>query len=194
MKTITLLACIALMSFCLPNGKSEKLRILSHHRIPILEPSDMCLSTDRQTAYVVSDNGVLYHTDLMGANPQKVGPLGYDFEGVFAANGKVYVSEERTRKIIVIDEATGLQSAVYTVPYNGGRNKGIESITYNAAKKCMIAITEKSPTKLYEFNENFNVKNEIELDFFRDVSSATYFASKLWVLSDEDHSVAQTES
>jgi uncharacterized protein YjiK len=184
-----LIAAVFLLAFSQPT-----LRILSKFNYKISEPSDICYSVATNTFFVVSDNGYLFETDEQGKITRQAKERGYDFEGVYSDEKYVYVSEEMTRKILLFDIATLEKVGVRQLHYNGGRNAGFESITYNASKDKFIVITEKNPIKIFELDNNFLVTNEVKVKGVTDISSATYHNGKIWLLSDEDHMVLQCDA
>jgi uncharacterized protein YjiK len=184
--------------FCLPvllmvSGfiPTAKLKWLKKYSLKISEPSDICYSASTNTYFAVSDGGYLYETDENGIILRKAPYSGLDFEGVFADSSYVYVMEEMTRTIIAFDKTTLSKTGIRRVNYHGARNKGYEAITYNEAKKCFVIITERDPVWIHELDENFLVKNEIQLKKVSDISAATFYQGKLYLLSDEDHCVLQ---
>jgi uncharacterized protein YjiK len=75
---------------------------------------------------------------------------------------------------------------VKTFTYSGGRNLGIESITYDAAIGRYVSFTEKNPCLLIQFDKNFSIVDERPIDGIREVSAITYHNHSIWVLSDEE--------
>ena len=177
-----------------PSPKMEYLKIESQVKLAIPEPSDASLSEDGSQIFIVSDNGILFATDLAGKVTKRFADEGYDYEGVFQRGSKIYVAEERTRKVHEYDMASGKRMGTHTIPFGGGRNKGYESLTFSKAKNCFIIITEKSPTVLLELTDDFGVRNEVELTGFSDISSATYYKEKMWILSDEDMTITRIDA
>lgn len=171
--------------------KNFKAKPTSFHSTQVPEPSDICLNPSKSNSfYMVSDMGYLYETNSSGEITRKAEYRGIDTEAVFAKGDKVYVIQEFNRKIAVFDAATLQLIQTKTVNYNGGRNKGYESFTFNQSNNRFVLITEKEPINLFELDENFNVVNEIDLNkIARDISSATYYNNFIWLLSDEDRTV-----
>jgi uncharacterized protein YjiK len=154
------------------------------------EPSDICNHPNNSNYFMVSDNGFLFEVDENGKIIRKADFEGFDCEGVHADENFVYVVEEMVRKIRVFDLNTLELVRTVHLPYQGGRNKGYEAITFNKAKNKMVILTEKDPIYLFELNEDLSIYNEILLDgIARDISAATYHEDHLWLLSDEDRTV-----
>ena len=171
----------------LPAAKTPSLKYDRWTHIDIAEPSGICVTSD-QRYFVASDNGELVEIDKNG-RVLRSEKLGMDIEDVCAVGTDLYVMDESLRRVYVIDEQTWKQKAMHFINFNGARNKGFESITYIPEKKHFIIITEKMPILLMETDENFNILNEFQIDHINDMSSATYYNHKLWLLSDEDHTV-----
>lgn len=159
-------------------------------KVHIAEPSDIAIVPGNNRTFVVSDNGQLYEMDSNGHVMHKAEVEGVDFEGVTYHNGKIYVSEESFRKILEFDTNGLKNTAVYEYTYSGGRNDGVEAITFNEAKNRFILITEKSPCMLFETDEHFQVINTVTLPKeISEVSAVCYHNGYLYVLGDEQHAV-----
>jgi uncharacterized protein YjiK len=159
------------------------------YALNILEPSDIAYSAASNTYFVVSDNGYLYEIDAKGATLRKADYTGYDFEAVYVQGDKVFVSEERTRLVLEFDRKTLTKTHTYSIPDNGARNKGVESLTFDSAKSVFIAVTEKSPIKCFEFSTAWTMTNVTEITGISDISAATYHEGVLYLLSDEEHCI-----
>jgi uncharacterized protein YjiK len=155
--------------------------------LPVAEPSGIC-NGDNGNYFIASNNGVLCEINSTGKEIRSE-KLGMDIEDVCVVDSNLYVLDESLRLIYVLDKSTWKLKASHLVNYNGAANKGFESITYLPAKKHFILITEKDPIVLMETDENFNVVNQVQIKNFSDMSSATYYNNKLWLLGDEDHTV-----
>lgn len=175
---------------CAQTSKPIKLKPIKFISVEVEEPSDIAIAPTNESYYIVSDNGYLFETDLLGKIIRKADYFGLDCEAVTIHNNQVFVAEEMSRKIRVFNiDDLSLQST-FTLPYSGGRNKGYEAMTYNHAKSCFVIITEKDPVYLFELNADFSVINELDLSSLaRDISAATWHDDSLWLLSDEDMQV-----
>lgn len=192
MRKVLSLVFLTILVGCAPllNTQKNSIKPISWKVIDIPEPSDICLHPNSQSFFIVSDDGFLFETDLQGNILRKSSYKGLDSEAVHADENYVYVVEEFTRKIVVLD-IQNLET-VRTVhhPYAGGRNKGYEAFTFNAAKDVFVLLTEKEPIYLFELDKNLNKVNTINFNHIaRDISAATYFENHIWLLSDEDRTV-----
>jgi uncharacterized protein YjiK len=156
------------------------------YKTKVQEPSDIALSASGNSFYIVSDNGILHETDLEGKIIRTAKHKGIDFEGVYANEQFVYVVDETPRKVYVYNTSDLSLAKTYVLNYNGGRNKGFESITYNQNKEAFVLITEKEPILIREYNHDFVLTNEIEFKGVSDISSATWHNGFIYLLSDED--------
>ena len=167
-----------------------KVKPLRSFYTEVKEPSDIAFYAPTHTYFVVSDNGFLHEVDSLGKILRTADFEGYDTEGVWVKDDFIYVVEEMVRKIRVFNRSDLKLVRTVNVPYQGGRNKAYEAITYNPVRNSFIIITEKDPIYLFELDDDLNVKNEIELKkYARDISAATFYADFLWLLSDEDRQI-----
>ncbi len=174
--------------------KAAKIKPVKSFNINVPEPSDVCLSPDEQSLFMVSDKGYLYETDLEGKIIRKADFSGIDCEGVYVYENQIYVVEEAIRNIKIFDRKNLNQLKSITVPYHGARNKGYESIAYNKEKDCFIIITEQNPSYIFELDSCLKKSNKIDISYLaRDISSATYYKNFLWLLSDEDHLIIKVD-
>lgn len=170
--------------------KAQPLKFESSVSIKIPEPSDIALSPSGKSFYIVSDNAILFETDLQGTVLRKSDIIkGIDFEGIWSDEHYIYLADETTRKVHLLNHSDLKPLRTLNFTYSGGRNKGIESITYNQAKKRFVLITESDPAIIFETDSNFVQLNEKEWNNSRDVSAATYYQDHIWILSDEDMTV-----
>ncbi len=178
---------------CAMSVAAQKAAHLKPERVVSLdipEPSDISVTPDGKSYFIVSDNGLLFETDTEGKVIRKADYTGMDDEAVYADENNVYAIEEATRKIKIFDRATLKLKRTVNLPYAGGRNKAYESFTFNKTTNRYIAITEKDPSWLYELDLDFKVVNEVNISkIARDFSSATFHDGALWLLSDEDRTV-----
>ena len=179
---------VALPFFAQSKPKPKKLVLLSKADLTIKEPSDICILPNADKYAIVSDNGLLFLTDTNGVVLKEANFKGFDFEGVFADENKIYVSDERSRIIYVFDyDLEKINS--YQLTYYGGRNSGFESITFNKKKNCFVLITEKHPSIIFEYDKDFKELKQYPYTFSSDVSSTTFHKEHLYVLCDEEKKI-----
>jgi uncharacterized protein YjiK len=170
--------------------RSVKVKPSRSFHTEVKEPSDIVLHPDGQSYFIVSDNGFLYQVGMDGKIIRMADFEGFDTEAVCVKDDLVYIVEEMVRKIRVFSLKDLTLQRTVTIPYQGGRNKAYEAMTYNPVRNSFILITEKDPIYLFELDENLVVKNEIELKgMARDISAATYYGDYIWLLSDEDRQI-----
>lgn len=183
---------LGIILLSLEKSKIKKIKPINKFYTEVQEPSDICIHPSNFNYFVVSDNGFLHEVDTLGKIIRTADFEGFDCEGVFADEKFVYVVEEMVRKVRVFDIETLQLKRTVVLPYQGGRNKAYESITFNEKKGHMIIITEKDPIYLYELDKNLNFYNEVHLgNIARDISATTFHDGKLYFLSDEDREIIQ---
>ncbi len=195
MKIFFILA-LMLWTIFSPKEKSPQEKYLvptQKYQLKVPEPSGITYNSDANVFYMVGDNGTLFQTDNTGKILKKSAVQGMDFEGVFYHDSVIYVVEEANRNVRKFDLSLN-EIATYTLNYQGGRNKGFESITRNPANGNFILATEKDPVMIYEFDEKINQINKRKFDEVSDISALTFFKNDLFVLSDEDNVVLQLNS
>ena len=170
---------------------AQKLIPISIVDLGIDEPSGIAFNKEISAYYIISDNGYLFQTDLTGKIIHSSSFKGYDFEGITFANNKIYVSDEMMRKVHVFD--LNLKKInTYQLNYQGGRNKGFESIAFIPEKNQFVLISEKEKIFIRKYDLNFRMIDEIIYDNLRDVSAVSYFDGFIYLLSDEDRTIVQT--
>jgi len=180
---------LLLLSFFIQVGNIEKIKPVAKYNIEVNEPSDIQYDSQSKSFWIVSDNGVLNECDLEGNLLRKAEFKGVDFEGVEIVGNYVLALDETDRKIHFFNKQSLKLEKTIQLTYGGARNKGFESIAYNDKSKEYYLITEKDPSYLFVYDENFHLKNQIELSISNDISSARWNNNKLWVLSDEDRKI-----
>lgn len=183
----TLLLSITLISFSVNAQKAIKLKPTKSISVSIPEPSDICYNPKTNTYYIVSDTGILYETDenckVLKTRVQK----DTDFEAVYTDGVYVYAVDESNRTVYKYDNQNLELISSIVIAYNGGRNKGYESLDFNPEKNKFILITESNPVMLFELDLDFKVTSQKDIsDIASDISSARYYNNFLWLLSDED--------
>lgn len=184
------------MSFFINTMQAQKITKIKPVQVittQVQEPSDIAINPLKSNSYfMVSDNGYVYEINQNGEIIKEANFRGLDTEAVFAKDSVVYVIEEFGRKINQFRNSDLTLFQTNTIQYGGGRNKGFESFTYNESKKRFVLITEKDPMLLFELDDKMTVVNEVDLSkIARDVSAATFYNNKIWLLSDEDRTLFQ---
>ena len=172
-----------------PESKWPELEVINTIKLRIDEPSDICLASDQQSFYIVSDQGVLYQTDFKGNNLKKVSKYGSDYEGVWYQEPYINVVDETRMEITLFDPVSFEKITSHNYDITTRLNKGWESITYNPLRKHFVLFSEKKPVNVYEMNNEYRITREEEIKEFKEVSACTWFNNKLWVLSDEKQEV-----
>lgn len=194
MKIQILLLPALLCALPLAAQKAAHLKPERSISLDIPEPSDIGVTPDGKSYFIVSDNGLLFETDTEGKIIRQADYTGMDDEAVYVDENNVYAIEEATRKLKIFDRTNLKLKRTVNLPYAGGRNKAYESFTFNKATNHYIIITEKDPSWLYELDLDFKVVNEVNISkMARDFSSATFHDGALWLLSDEDRTIFKVD-
>lgn len=151
----------------------------------VKEPSDLVIDPETGNLFVVSDNGKLYECTPQGQKIRKADFEGVDFEAIELKDGKLYVSDETTRKIYAFDKKTLQNTDSWYIQYGGGRNKGFETIVWNQTKKVFVLVTERDPVSIWELDTNFRVIRQFGFKAAKDISGGRYYKGDFWLLSDE---------
>ncbi|MEC4004803.1 SdiA-regulated domain-containing protein [Flavobacterium sp. SUN052] len=178
---------ILLFSISITAQTATKLKPTKSISIKVPEPSDICYSPKNDSFFIVSDTGILFETNLNGDIIRKQEQKDTDFEAVYSDNKYVYAVDESNRTIYQYNIADLKKVKETVFPYNGARNKGYESFTYDEIKKRFLLITESEPTIIFELDDNFNITKQTDISSIAsDISSARFYKNNLWLLSDED--------
>ncbi len=153
----------------------------------VSESSDVVIDASGQHIYMVSDNGLLFETNSEGKIIRESDIRGIDFEGICMADQLLYISDESARKVYSVNPENLKIVKTFNLNYNAGRNRGFESIAYNASLKQFYLISEKEEIVVRVYNEQFEQLNELSFKASADISSACFHNNHLWLLSDEDH-------
>lgn len=154
-------------------------------KLSIKEPSSASFFDNK--LFILGDSGDLfiYKKDSLIASKS------YDFEdseGIYVDDKYIYITEERSRKIVLIDQLTLEIFSEFHVPFNGRLNRGFEGISFNKQKNLFVIVTEENPCQIIELNNDFSVFKYIDTPF-RELSDITWYDNHLWVLSDQESKV-----
>jgi uncharacterized protein YjiK len=152
--------------------------------LQIPEPSDICLSFNGQSLFIVSDQGAIFETDLSGKIIRSR-KTGFDDCEAVAIRGsmEVVVVEERNRRIKLLSSKDFSDKANISIPFKGKANSGFEAITSNS--KNWFLFSEKNPASIFTLNNELKeIKQEL-LHVPGDISGATWHEGQLWLISDE---------
>lgn len=193
--TSVLVTGLCLVSLSLQAQKAIKLKPTKHVSIAVPEPSDICYDATSNSCYIVSDQGILFETDLEGKVIRKKVEKDTDFEAVYVDSNNVYAVDESGRTIYQYDKKTFKVTKTTTIRYDGPKNKGYESFTFNPIKKSYLLITESNPVLVIELDLNFNVVKQTDISgIAKDISSARFYKDDLYLLSDEDMQLIKVNS
>jgi uncharacterized protein YjiK len=187
--TVVALVLLACQSGC---AASDPYRVVELAP-DIVEPSDICLHPDGESLLIVSDKGALFQTDANGTVLTRSSFQGGDFEGVYSHAGKIYVADESNRLVHRFNPDGLVLEQTFSIPYDGKRNSGYESIVFNPAREVFLLIIEKDPVIILELDDAFQVRAAFPFDAARDISAATWHEGALWLVSDEERAVLKLD-
>jgi hypothetical protein len=177
--TLLFLACFS------THASPESIRIKSHRKqvISISEPSDICRVEGTDRYFIVSDQGRVFHWNPKGESKELPIKL-WDAEGVCFAKGLLCVMEETPRRVILIDTLTNKVVEEYSLPHQGGRNQGFESLACDD-QGAFLSCTEKNPAEFRLLDPHFNEIKRFSIREISEVSAIAFHQNQWWVLSDE---------
>jgi uncharacterized protein YjiK len=164
-----------------------KLKPAKKQNLKINEPSEIVF-LENNKYLVLANKAFVYEMDQNGKVLKTIPYKGYDLEAACIALGKIYLMDEAYRTVTVMDLNYSVLKT-HQIQYAGARNLSFEGMTFNPETNHFISATEKHPDLFYEFDQDFNVLNQFEIKGIREVSGLTYYKNKLYILSDEMHSV-----
>lgn len=190
---ILLASCALAAAALLHAQNTETLPIRSWRNVEVAEPSDVAIAS-ATTFYTVSDQGRVATIDSSGHLLRLSGEVGYDLEGCLYQGGRLYVADERARRILELDPNDLTVKRRLTFPYGGGRNKGYEAIGWNERKQVFTLITERDPVTVYEVDTAWRIVNEVPFDrSVRDLSGCSWYNGSMWMLSDMDRELLRCD-
>ena len=169
--------------------KPTRIKPIKKLGLTFREPSEVIASTDTSKLFILADKAFLYETDTKGKMIRKSSISAYDIEGACIVGGKIYISDESLRQVLIVDEKTLKLDKTVMVNNQGPRNLGFESITHLPVANNFLMATEKSPCVFYQYTNDFTLINQFSIDGIKEVSAMTYHDNNLYVLSDEQATV-----
>lgn len=176
---------------------SDNLRLIAQYPIAVKEPSDLCLSPDRQSLWTVSDeDGEVYQMDLKGAILRQFKSEMPDLEGITTVgDSQLAILSERNRELEIVDYFGNVKSRS-KVDMVGERNSGPESVTFDEAAAVFYTLKEQSPGLLLTLDRDLHEISRTSLNFAQDYSAMSFEATRghLWVMSDQSKSMFVLDS
>lgn len=182
---------------CANTTQKNKISFLSKTKLAVLEPSG--LTFHKGFLYTVSDQkSEVYRLDLNGRVQQKYSVNIKDLEGIAYSESKqcFYVLSESKRTLVSLDlENKTSKKHKVKGNQNGGENKGLEGLCYNAKDGFLYAVNESKPKQLLQLSSKGKIKEKYKLDFAKDISGIVYdpVLHVFWVLSDESQALYKTD-
>lgn len=169
--------------------KIKRLKPVKKINLRFNEPSEIIASATGTSFFILADKAFLYEIDSAGKQIRKAPVKAFDLEGGCRANGKLYLSDESMRQVLILDEQTLQLEKTVQLHYQGPRNLAFESIAYLPFFQSFLMATEKAPCIFYLYNEQFQLQNQFPIEEISEVSAITYYKDYIYVLSDEQETV-----
>jgi len=166
------------------NHAQVELRYFNKVKLQIPEPSDVCLSFNGQSLFIVSDQGAIFETDLNGKiiRSRKTGLNDCEAVAIRGAS-EVIIVEERNRRIKLVNTTDFSDKSNYSIPLKGKSNSGFEAITSDS--KNWYLFSEKNPAAIFILSNQLKGVEQKKLNVPGDISGATWHDGQLWLISDE---------
>ncbi len=146
---------------------------------------------DNKNLYVLGDSGQLLISDN---NTSSYFALDFeDSEGIYVNDEHIFVTEERSRKVVILKKETLKKIAEKHIPFSGRLNRGFEGITYNTNSKEFLVITEENPCQIIRLDKDFNVIAYHDLQI-SEASDLAFFKNDIWVISDVNATIYKLDS
>lgn len=169
----------------------EKLIPIENYQLDIPEPSDLSISSDGESFWIVSDEShILYNVSKTGDILRSFSVNGDDLEGVCAINNMLFVVDESTNEVICLNNS-GIETERYATGYSSEPPYALEGITYNSSNEHFYLVNEKNPVSIIEYDTKFNFISEKIVDYLNDISGITYdsVTNSYWITSDESRAI-----
>lgn len=146
---------------------------------------------DNKKLYILGDSGQLLISD---DDTSSYFALDFeDSEGIYVSDEHIFVTEERSRKVVILDKVTLKKIAEKQIPFSGRLNRGFEGITYNTNSKEFLVITEENPCQIIRLDKDFNTIAYHDLQI-SEASDLAFFKNDIWVISDVNATIYKLDS
>ncbi|KAA3611146.1 MAG: hypothetical protein D8M58_14320 [Calditrichaeota bacterium] len=175
-----------------PTQEYPFLKKETEFKIDVPEPSGLALSQDKTFLWTVSDNtNRVYKIDFEGNILGELNYTGNDLEGIIQSpkDSTIWVAEEYLSQMVQLDVIGNVLNYV-NINDAGGEN-GLEGICLDPTNNHFYLLKEKSPGRLIELDENFDLLQFEQINFANDFSGISYDSKNqvLWILSDQNEEV-----
>tara|TARA_Y200000002_G_scaffold230478_1_gene190286 strand:+ start:2267 stop:2935 length:669 start_codon:yes stop_codon:yes gene_type:complete len=158
--------------------------------VDLLVPNQVESSNIKESSALCWNDGGLY---VLGDSGQlgylKDGSLfvkNFDFEdseGLYVDENHIYITEERSRKIVILDKNSLKKIDEKQLFFSGRLNRGFEGITFNPISEEFLIVTEENPCQIIKLDKKFNTLGYYDL-LISEASDLVFYENALWVLSD----------
>lgn len=146
---------------------------------------------DSKRLYILGDSGQLLISE---DDTSSFFSLDFeDSEGIYVGDEHIFVTEERSRKVVVLEKFTLKKIAEKYIPFSGRLNRGFEGITYNTNTNEFLVITEENPCQIIRLDKDFNTIAYHDLQI-SEASDLAFFKNDIWVISDVNATIYKLDS
>jgi uncharacterized protein YjiK len=177
--------------------KENLLKATKVYDLNIAEPSGLAYAGNG-VLYIVSDNTAkVYRISSTGEILETLKYYGNDLEAIALDLEKqfIYVANEKLATICKLS-LTGdlLETHIVDLTYTD-KNSGIEGLAINKTNKTLLALNEKNPGLILEYDESFHLIRKIQLDLASDYSDICILEQRqeIWILSDEEQKIMRCD-
>lgn len=186
---LLLLAFLTLACYSAEENKVDEpdIELISTFNLDVPEPSGLALDYDGTLWCVSDNNGFVYHLDSNGIVLDKFNLALKDLEGISVIDEFRLAVVSESKNLLAFINRSGEILAEEKIKYKNKSNSGFEGITYSTLEGLIFILNEKKPGAILSVNENFLIKEEVELGFLKDYSGIFYSDEKkqFWIVSHE---------
>ncbi|MBT8218959.1 MAG: SdiA-regulated domain-containing protein [Bacteroidia bacterium] len=184
---ILLLACV-ISTGCRLQGELEH---LGTTQLDVPEASGMAFK-DSLLCVVSDRTGDIYLIDQKGITIERLKTKTKDVEGIAWYMNNFYLANEANKKIYKYSTSGDrLESYSLKTPKLYDPQNGLEGLCFDPYSNSFFVLNEKLPGQLLQFNDKFELLDQIFLSSYSDYSGVATTKEYIWVISDEGEGIAQ---
>lgn len=173
-------------------SSQNELKELDRQVLQIDEPSG--ITTDGTHFFIVSDrNGKVFKTDFKGGVLEVFDTGHKDLEGITfnKESDQFALVSESKRKVYQFDAQFNEISDYKIKGKQDSKNSGLESIAFSRSNNSFYVANEKNPKQFLRLGKDFEVVNEVTVEFLDDISGLCYdeVDDLFWMVSDESRRI-----
>ncbi|MBI1936561.1 MAG: SdiA-regulated domain-containing protein [Ignavibacteriales bacterium] len=178
-----------------PNEEEEKkpeIKLSASYNLAIEEPSGICFDESFNSLWIVGGaSQKIYKIDKQGNVLKELSYLGNDLEGIAFdyRDSTLWVVEEELHSVIHLDQ-NGNVITKKKFAQSDNPNNGFEGIYVDVSGNIHL-VNEKNPAALIRLNTDLTIKDQLEINFAKDLSDISYNRTNdiYFFLSDESKAI-----